>query len=60
MFRLWGSLRDVTASLQQLGRVDWKSLELVGWLRGMERFAGLGELKAAMAADVERARFLLT
>ncbi|MDX6274891.1 MAG: riboflavin kinase / adenylyltransferase [Frankiales bacterium] len=36
------------------------SLDLVARLRGMERFAAIPELKAAMARDVEQARFLLT
>jgi len=30
-FQLAGSLRDLAPRLAQLGRVDWKSLELVGW-----------------------------
>lgn len=30
-FQLAGSLRDLAPKLAQLGRMDWKSLELVGW-----------------------------
>jgi riboflavin kinase/FMN adenylyltransferase len=36
------------------------TLDLVAHLRGMEHFPGVAELKAAMARDVEQARFLLT
>lgn len=30
-FRLWGAVADLPARLQSLARIDWTSLESVGW-----------------------------
>ena len=59
-----GSARTVEAYVLDRDDLDLYGarvgLDLVARLRGMERFAGVPELKAAMARDVEQARFLLS
>lgn len=54
-FQLWGALRDFPASMDQLGRVDWKSLEVVGWPDRTTLYERSRELLAPVEGVVSRA-----
>jgi hypothetical protein len=54
-FLLWGALRDLPPRMAHLGRVDWRSLELVGWPDRNTIYERFRELKASVAGVTRQA-----
>ena len=54
-FLLWGSVRELPAQLAQLARVDWKSLDLVGWPDRNTIYERAKELEATVAGTPHQA-----
>jgi len=54
-FLLWGALRELPTRMADLGRVDWQSLELVGWPDRTTIYERFRELKASVAGATRQA-----
>ncbi len=53
-FLLWGSIRGLPARLTELPRVDWKSLDLVGWPDRSTIYERTREIEATVAGVARR------
>ena len=54
-FLLWGSVRELPGQLAHLARVDWKSLDLVGWPDRNTIYERAKELEATVVGTARKA-----